>query len=263
MSEREYFLGHDPSEWDRLEHQHALWADSLLGPLRELALPRTARILEVGAGPGALLAALAALTDVRLGAIERDPEAGRRAQARLGARAEVVVGDLYDVELAGPWDLIVARWVFSFLPDPRRVLERLVGALAPGGWVAVQDYDHDALGVWPKQPEIDRVIEAFRAAYRVHGGDLWIGAKLPQLFAELGAKTRVVPCVRAGQVGDQVWTWVERFLMGHMQNVVEQGLLSEAERDAFFAAWERQRRTPGATLITPIQVSVIAQKPEA
>jgi hypothetical protein len=108
----------------------------------------------------------------------------------------------------------------------------------------IQDYDHDGLGVWPKQPAIDRVIEAFRAAYRASGGDLWIGAKLPQLFAPLGAKTEVHPCVRAGLVDDPVWQWVERFLFDHVDTVVAGGHLTPAEREDFASAWQRVRSEP-------------------
>jgi SAM-dependent methyltransferase len=255
-----YLLGHRAAEWDRLQHQHGVWADSVLDPIAALGLPRDAAIFEVGCGPGALLADLAELTHGPVAALERDPEAARVARERLGDRARVEVGDLYQAELGGPWDLIVARWVFSFLPDPARALERLWAVTKPGGFVVLQDYDHDGLGAWPKDPAIDRVIDAFRAAYRASGGDVWIGATLPQHFARLGARADVLPFVRSGYVDDPIWVWVERFLFEHIDTVVTGGQLAEADRSAFEAAWRKLRETPGALLFSPIQVTLIARR---
>jgi SAM-dependent methyltransferase len=255
-----YLLGQRAPEWERLGRQHALWKDTLLQPISALGLHDHASILEVGCGPGALLADLAALGKGRVVGLERDPEAAAEASARLADRAEVRVGDLYTADLDGPWDLIVARWVFSFLPDPLRALERLWHATGAGGYVVVQDYDHDGLGVWPKQGEIDRVIAAFRAAYRARGGDLWIGAKLPQRFATLGAHAELHPVVRAGHVDAPVWKWVERFLFEHVDTVVADGHLSAAERDEFERAWQRVRSVPGAVLFSPILVTLVARR---
>jgi SAM-dependent methyltransferase len=39
----------------------------------------------------------------------------------------------------GPWDLIHTRMVLLHVPERREVLRRLVAALAPGGWVVVED----------------------------------------------------------------------------------------------------------------------------
>jgi SAM-dependent methyltransferase len=260
VTTREYLLGHRDAEWDRLEHQHGVWRDSLLEPIAELGLPRSAAILEVGCGPGSLLADLARLTDGPVAGLERDAEAARVASERLGARARVQVGDLYEAELGGPWDLVVARWVFSFLPDPAKALARLWAATRPSGFVVVQDYDHDALGVWPKDPAIDRVVEAFRAAYRASGGDVWVGAKLPQHFAALGAHAQIRPVVKSAQLDDPVWVWVERFLFEHIETVVAGGQLDEAEQARFSEAWTRLRETPGAVLFSPIQVTLIARR---
>jgi SAM-dependent methyltransferase len=172
----------------------------------------------------------------------------------------VRVGDVNQLELGGPWDLVVARWVFSFLPDPRATLARVWAAVRPGGYLVIQDYDHDGFALWPREPAIERVIEAFRAAYRASGGDLWVGAKLPQHFAELGVRATVKAEIRSDLVDGEVWRWVERFLLEHVDNVVSQGQLSAGERDAFLAAWQRTRQTPGALLVSPIQVTSIAKR---
>ncbi|MBF9133040.1 class I SAM-dependent methyltransferase [Plantactinospora sp. S1510] len=41
----------------------------------------------------------------------------------------------------GPFDVIHARLVLLHLPERRRVLAELIGALAPGGWLVVEEFD--------------------------------------------------------------------------------------------------------------------------
>jgi SAM-dependent methyltransferase len=263
MSSRDYLLGHREDEWDRLEAQHRLWRHSIIDAVRALELPADFSVLEVGCGPGALLEDLASLTRGAVGAVELDPDAAARTRARLRGRAEVRVGNVNEADLGGPWDVVVLRWVFSFLPSPRASLDRVWSATRTGGFVVVQDYHHDGLGIFPNHAAIDRVIRAYREAYRATGGDLWIGAKLVQMFAALGAETRVQPEVRAGSVDDEVWTWVERFLLGHLGLLLDGGHATAEEIDAFREAWEATRAVPGATLITPVQVTLVANKRSA
>jgi trans-aconitate methyltransferase len=50
----------------------------------------------------------------------------------------------------GPWDLIHERLVLLHLPERLEVLDRLVAALAPSGWLLIEDFDDVAM------PTIDR-----------------------------------------------------------------------------------------------------------
>ncbi|MEM8883231.1 MAG: methyltransferase domain-containing protein [Planctomycetota bacterium] len=91
---------------------------------------RAPRVCDPACGDGALLAAVAALRpDAQLHGMDCDPDALRRAQARLGARADLRCGDaLRDAWPEAPFDFVVANppWV-SFsgrhahpLPDAER-----------------------------------------------------------------------------------------------------------------------------------------------
>ena len=128
--------------------------------------------------------------------------------------------------------------------------------------LAIHDYDHDALGVFPRHPAIVRVIEAYRAAYRARGGDLWVAARMPGALRRAGlVDVEVVPHVRAGSPGSPVWRWVERFLHEHIDTVVESGHLSPEGRVAFWEGWTEIERDPGAVLFTPLQVTVSGRLP--
>jgi SAM-dependent methyltransferase len=41
----------------------------------------------------------------------------------------------------GPWDLIHARLVLAWLPEPHNILSRIAAALAPGGALAIEEWD--------------------------------------------------------------------------------------------------------------------------
>jgi len=260
----EYLLGHDEREWDRLYEQHLLWREGLLGALLRAGLTRGSSALEVGCGSGALLRDLAAIVgeDGRAVGIEQDLAAHEKAREMTAMMpgAEVRLGDLTTAHLGGPWDVIVARWVFSFLPEPAAAVARLAGALKPGGALVIQDYDHDGVRVFP-DPDgaIHRVIEGFRAAYRARGGDLWVGPKLPGMMRTEGLTVApLAPEVKAGSPDSPPWRWVERFLFEHIDTLIADGHLSEAERRAFEAAWAAAKDNPAAVLVTPIQIIVTA-----
>lgn len=229
----DYLLGHSEREWSRLAEQHALWGPGLLDRISDSGVGPGTRVLEVGCGSGELLAELVRLvtpTGVAAG-FERDPAAASRA-ARI---ADVTVGDLANDGLGGPWDAIVARWVLSFVPDVPGALASIRAALRPGGTLVIQDYDHDGIGVWPRHPAIDVVIEAYREAYRRRGGDLWVGAHLPRMLVEAG------------------------FTMSGLHPEVVDGLLTDAQRSALSAAWTERAQAPGTVLFTPIQVTLVAR----
>lgn len=255
-STRDYLLGHTAREWDRLDEQHALWGPVLLDELRALGVGPEQSALEVGCGTGALLADLRELTGHAVG-LERDPASAERAAERLGEQAVVRVGDLMEAELGGPYDVVVARWVLSFLPDPQQVVARLAAAVRPGGRLVVQDYNHDGLDVWPQHFAIERVVAAIRSGYAARGGDLWVAAKLPGLFRAAGLReVRVTPHVMAGAPGSPVWGWVERFVLEHLDTWVEGGQLRREEAVAFEQAWTEARADPATTLFSPMVVTV-------
>lgn len=257
----QYLLGHDDREHSRLGEQHMLWREILLEPLRHAGLGPGARVLEVGCGPGDLLADLAAMAGGPVVGIELDPKAAAVARARL-PEAQIVEGDLMQVEVDERFDVIVARWVLSFLPDPGAALARLGHWLAPGGRIVVQDYNHDGVRVFP-DPDgaIARAIDGIRARWRVEAGDLWVAGRLPALGALVGLRTlSLTPSVKAGAPHSPVWRWVERFLSEHVDGVVTAGHLAAVDRDRFRIAWEAVRAEPTSVLFSPMQVVAVLER---
>jgi SAM-dependent methyltransferase len=257
-----YLLGHDATEQDRLFHQHVLWRDTLLPTLADVGVRRGASVLEVGCGTGVLLADIAELVlpEGSAAGLERSPDAVDAARAFLGDRATILAGDLMEADLGGPWDVVVARWVLSFVPDSAGAIARMARAVRPGGALVVQDYNHDGLGTWPVEPALVRAIEAVRAAYRSSGGDLFVANRVPGMMQAAGLTVEGIgPYVMASAPGGGAFDWVERFFLDHLDHWASDGHLTADEASACRAAWARLRARPDTVLYTPMVVTIVGR----
>lgn len=129
------------------QHDRAYeYANRLLG-CRKLA---DKTLLEVGCGIG-----LDTVQFVRCGArvhaIDLSPgcvELARRHLAHRQLRATVEVGDAQKLPFgAGVFDIVVARGILSFTPQPRRVIDEIVRVLRPAG--VIQGLLHNRLSWYP------------------------------------------------------------------------------------------------------------------
>lgn len=112
------------------------------------------------------------------------------------------------------FDLIHARFVLEHIPDRTTALARLAAALAPGGWLLLEDTDSASwLPAPDTAPEAAALFTRWTAAYiqlcRASGTDPYAGRRLyGELgalgLAALGAEGRVF-MVRGGSPPAEVW----------------------------------------------------------
>jgi SAM-dependent methyltransferase len=94
-------------------------------------VPTGARdVLEIGCGSGRTGRWLQDELGCRVTGVELHPWAAAQAARHLH---RVHQGDVAEVELEGPFDLVVALELFEHLPEPEPVLRRMRQALRPGG----------------------------------------------------------------------------------------------------------------------------------
>jgi malonyl-CoA O-methyltransferase len=135
---------------------HAVVQRRALERLLELTLPRAARparVLDVGAGTGTLLARLeAALPGAALAGVDLAPGMARAARARATGAA-LSVGDAEALPFrAASFDLVLSTSTLQWLPRLEPALAEARRVVVPGGTVAVALFGgatlHELRGAW-------------------------------------------------------------------------------------------------------------------
>jgi SAM-dependent methyltransferase len=155
------FDNDDPAAAERLALSSAVldgFTISRLAPLGDL----TGRhCLELGAGNGSVAGWLADQAGPSGQVLATDIKP-RHIPADRGYR--VVRHDLTRDPLPdGPWDLIHARLVLRHVPGRHEILRRLAGALAPGGTLAIEEWDvyQGGLVLAAPEPEAASLFHAY------------------------------------------------------------------------------------------------------
>lgn len=272
-----YILGDSPKETERLRAQAALWDPVSHALFDRIGLPRrqasmrklrSKRILEIGPGHGSLHLELRLRNGAPIDAVERSPVFAQRLQDiagrdRLGA-GNVMQCDLIDAPLPPNfYDVIFARWVFLFLPDPLAHIRKLVRALKPGGVLAIQDYHRETFDMVPRPAAWAAFLAADRVFFASQGGDVSIGSKLPTLYRRAGlAIESITPTLRVGQPGSATWEWVTTYSLGIMPRYATLGPLSKPEAQQLVTEWRRAGRSQATLLIAPTLLDVVGRKPK-
>jgi SAM-dependent methyltransferase len=160
------------------------------------------------------------------------------------------------------YDLVFARWVFLFLPDPAAHLRTLVRALKPGGLLALQDYHRETLALVPRPPEWYDFLAADRAFFASQGGDASIGGRLPDLYRQAGLETiDTTVTIKTGRPGSAVWNWLTTYFMGVMDRLATFPPFSDAAAARLRRQWRAAGRRGTSLLIAPAVLDVVARKP--
>jgi trans-aconitate 2-methyltransferase len=109
--------------------------------LDRLPLRGDETVLDAGCGSGRVTQALVErLPDGHVIALDESPSMVRSARERLGAGADVRVGDLLelDLDLGEPVDAVLSTATFHWISDHERLFAKLHAALSPGGRLVAQ-----------------------------------------------------------------------------------------------------------------------------
>jgi SAM-dependent methyltransferase len=152
--------------------------------VREAGLPPGGLILDAGCGPGLVAAALLA-AGMRVVGVDLSHEMIERARKRCGAageRAAFHQVSVFDpsLELLGPFDGAISRFVLHHVLDPSAFVSRQVELLRPGGVLVVCDHSSD-----PDPVRADHHERLERARDRSHTRSL-TGGRIVDLFAAAG-----------------------------------------------------------------------------
>lgn len=252
----------DPSwhaERDRLTSLTGLYDAGTIELCDQLGLGAGWRCVDVGAGTGSVAQLFAErvgpsghVLAVDLDTRFLDPiEGGSLAVRRMDVTAETLP--------EGAFDLVHARLVLEHLPQRDEVLTALVRSLAPGGWLVLEDFDWStATLVDPPTPVFDRVADACRTAFGLHGYDATYGRRLPRAFRSAGLVD-----VRTRAAAAQVWSDSDRgvpqweLLVAQLGPLLlAHGLVTQAE----LAEFTRLCRDGDAVFFAPLMVSCAGRR---
>lgn len=261
-----YLLGDAPTEAARLRFQARLWDPTATALFDRLGVRPGWKALEIGPGQGSLHLELRRRIRGPVDAVE--PSAAFRRRLAVLARrdgfgeGQIWADHLIDARLPRRhYDLIFARWVFLFLPQPERHVRTLAAALKPGGRLAIQDYRRETLSLIPTPPDWSAFLEADAAFFRTQGGDVSIGARLPTLMEKAGLDvTDTTATIRTGHPGSPVWTWLSTYFFGVMDQLAELPPFTPAAAGRLRRHWRRAADRPSSLLISPAVIDVVGVK---
>lgn len=263
-----YPLHTDRDELERLRFQHETWGAQTRAFLARLGVSEGMRVLDLGAGPGFVSMELARLVGPGGRVVALDEAAGwhawleREARQAGCANLEQVHSRFQDAQFAdGSFDLVFARWFWSFVPDPCSHAVRVARWLAPGGILALQDYHHEGIALHPRSRGFEAVVRGLRAMYAHHGGDAFVAAQAPAMFAAAGLRTiELAPTIRCGAPGSPLHAWADGFFPRYARKLLAGGWIAASEHEEFLRDWRLRSTDPATLFWSPVVLDAAAVK---
>ncbi|MBB5939644.1 class I SAM-dependent methyltransferase [Streptomyces zagrosensis] len=175
----------------RLGALEAAYDPITIARIGEIDLPPGARCWEVGAGGGSIAHHLATLVRPTGGRVlATDLELALTSPAEgLELRQHDLRGSLPSEDR---YDLVHARLVLGHIPERHEILAKLVDAVAPGGWLLIEEFDATSLQRPLTTPTfrdaeiIDRVVDLTQQLLIASGADPAWGTEAHAAMAAVG-----------------------------------------------------------------------------
>jgi ubiquinone/menaquinone biosynthesis C-methylase UbiE len=262
-----YVMGRTAEETERIRQQSAL-LDAPTGAILDRAeLAPGASCLDVGCGPGDVMRQMGEHVGPggRVTGFDIDAEVGLAAAERLNAagpaRYAFVPGDVVSGELPpGRFALVFARLLLLHLPDPVAALRRMWDRTAPGGMLAIIDFDLRTITAADSPiAELGRVSSAVFAAAGLNHN---FGATIPAAFARagIGAPDGTEATAMFAPLAEMS-SYLAATYRSLLPTALEIGATDEARSTAFLADMEARHGTESDFVLGPLIVSAWKRKP--
>jgi len=220
----------------------------------------TARLLDVGCGPGSITvgfaplcgqvvgidASEAVLETARETALQKVPDANNLSFQKASVYELPFEDDSFDVAYA--------HQVLQHLADPVAAAREMKRVVRPGGCIAVRDADYSSMLTYPDLPTIQEWRRIYRATCVRNGAQPDAGRYLLPWLMEAGftrdqvqLSMAVTPYLTAEQVADWGQAWTKRALESDFaKQAVEYGIATWPELEAISQGWDSWSRTADA-----------------
>ncbi len=267
--ERDYVLGTNDEEIQRLGLQHLVWRPTMLACWQQAGITVGSRVLDVGAGPGYATLDLAGIVGPtgQVIAVERSSRFVQVARAACQARGydhvQLIEADLMsDAMPAEQMDAVWCRWVASFVSSPATLVNRIAAAVRPGGVAVFHEYV--AYATWrlaPRRAAVEDFVQHVMDSWRASGGEPDIALQLPQMLADNGLTVRsATPRVSCVSPRDHIWHWPTSFISINLKRLVELGRVDAPWAHAVEREVAAAAVAPETLMVTPMVLEIIAER---
>jgi SAM-dependent methyltransferase len=263
--ERAYaFANAQAAQRERLRTLEEIFDPGTVAQLEARGVGAGWRCLEVGAGGGSIAEWMCdrVAPDGSVVATDLDTTVlARVARPRLEVRAHDVLAD--DLP-AGEFDLVHARLLLAWLTEPRTALQRLIGALRPGGWLVAEELDFVSAVADPRMDAescalFARLVEAHNAVLAArHGFDSAYGRRVAgdlehAGLADAGCEGRASTW-RGASAGGAMW----RLTIAQLRDsLIASGVMDAADVDAAMALCA----APHFSSLSPVMMAAWGRRP--
>ena len=226
------------------------------------------RCLDLGCGPGGIVAALSARVGASGRAIGLDSDAVFLEHARARARSsalgnvEFVLGDAYRTRLPREsLDLVHTRFVASTAGKPQDLIAEALALVRPGGFVALQEPDIATLKCYPPHPAWDRLARLCEQVFERAGGDVRLAQRLYSLARQAGLEdVQYRPFIVGFRPSDPMADYLPATIESLRGVLVRDRLIEEEELNAALAACRRHLAQPDTVFTYPTVAQVWGRK---
>ena len=268
-AEKDYVLGTHDDEIARLGLQHRVWRAQAADSWRRAGFKSGQSLIDLGCGPGYASLDLADIVGPggQVLSIDRSRRfldtLERFADERGLSQIKTLELDLDQQELPRIHvDGIWSRWVYAFVREPRRLLERAAAILRPGGVMVMHEYvDYRGWRLSTGSPAFADFVQEVIHSWRASGGEPDIGLVLPGWLGELGFRlSTLAPLVYIARPGDSIWPWPRAFVDVGIRRLVDLGRIEPDRAREFTDAFAQVEAMPNGFQITPMVIEIVAVK---
>lgn len=267
--ERDYVLGTNEEELQRLGLQNQIWRPIVLDCWQRAGIGVGSRVIDLGSGPGYAAMDLAEIVESsgEVVAIERSArfvQAGIAAcQARGYNHVRFYELDLMDDPLpVSGFDAAWIRWVASFVSSPETLVAKLKMALRQGGVAIFHEYiDYAAWRLAPRSKNFEEFVQHVMESWRAMGGEPNVAQILPSLLLQHGFQIlSITPHVFCCRPQDNMWRWPSSFIDSNVTRLLELGRVTEEWADSVRQDLAIAESNPNTIMITPMVLEIIAER---
>ncbi len=267
--ERDYVLGTNDEEIERLGLQHRAWRAVVLECWDKAGIGAGHRVIDIGAGPGYATADLAEIVGHTGGvaAVERSAKFVHALTERCARRDLTNVSvhelDLMSDDLPGAeHDFAWCRWVASFVSDPAQLIQKVAHALRPGGRAVFHEYaNYRTWRLAPRLASHEEFVERIIESWSETGGKADIALDIPALLIGNMCTIRsVTPRIFSVRPGDHMWRWMASFIESAPQRLLELDKIDQSLADRLRIEFAAAEADPASWMTTPLVLEIVAEK---